>query len=44
MKHVEIVGILPATAVINDIHYGPMNDALMGIYYLVCHAFMENPQ
>ncbi|MCL4785294.1 MAG: SIS domain-containing protein [Verrucomicrobia bacterium] len=30
--------------VINDTHYGRVEDAQMGILHLLCYAFMENPQ
>lgn len=30
--------------VINDTHYGRVEDAQMGVCHLVCYAFMENPQ
>lgn len=30
--------------VINDTHYGRVEDAQMGICHLLCYAFMENPQ
>lgn len=30
--------------VINDTHYGRVEDAHMGILHLCCYAFMENPQ
>jgi D-sedoheptulose 7-phosphate isomerase len=30
--------------VINDTHYGRVEDAHMGICHLVCYAFMENPR
>ena len=29
--------------VINDTHYGRVEDAQMGICHMVCYAFMENP-
>jgi D-sedoheptulose 7-phosphate isomerase len=29
--------------VINDTHYGRVEDAEMGICHLLCYAFMENP-
>jgi D-sedoheptulose 7-phosphate isomerase len=30
--------------VINDTHYGRVEDAQMGICHLICYAFMENPE
>ncbi len=30
--------------VINDTHYGRVEDAQMGICHMACYAFMENPQ
>jgi D-sedoheptulose 7-phosphate isomerase len=30
--------------VINDTHYGRVEDAQMGICHLLCYAFMENPE
>jgi D-sedoheptulose 7-phosphate isomerase len=32
------------TIVINDAHYGRVEDAQMGICHLICYAFMENPK
>lgn len=29
--------------VINDVHYGRVEDAQMGICHMLCYAFMENP-
>jgi D-sedoheptulose 7-phosphate isomerase len=29
--------------VINDTHYGRVEDAEMGILHMLCYAFMENP-
>jgi len=29
--------------VINDTHYGRVEDAQMGICHMLCYAFMENP-
>jgi len=31
------------TIVINDTHYGRVEDAHMGICHMLCYAFMENP-
>lgn len=30
--------------VINETHYGRVEDAHMGILHLLCYAFMENPK
>ena len=30
--------------VINDTHYGRVEDAQMGICHMLCYAFMENPE
>ena len=30
--------------VINDTHYGRVEDAQMGICHMICYAFMENPE
>ena len=30
--------------VINDTHYGRVEDAQMAICHMLCYAFMENPQ
>ena len=30
--------------VVNDTHYGRVEDAQMGICHMLCYAFMENPQ
>ncbi len=32
------------TIVIDDTHYGRVEDAQMGICHLICYAFMENPK
>ena len=29
---------------INDVHYGRVEDAQMGICHMLCYAFMENPE
>ena len=31
-------------AVINDTHYGRVEDCQMHILHMLCYAFMENPQ
>jgi D-sedoheptulose 7-phosphate isomerase len=30
--------------VINDTHYGRVEDAQMGICHMLCYAFMEHPE
>jgi D-sedoheptulose 7-phosphate isomerase len=52
LKTVALVGakrgrmaeIAEQVLVINDTHYGRVEDAHMGILHLLCYAFMENPQ
>jgi D-sedoheptulose 7-phosphate isomerase len=52
LKTVALVGakrgrmaeIAEQVLVINDTHYGRVEDAQMGILHLLCYAFMENPQ
>ena len=52
LKTVALVGakrgrmaeIAEQVIVINDTHYGRVEDAQMGICHLLCYAFMENPQ
>ncbi|MDQ6632400.1 MAG: SIS domain-containing protein [Verrucomicrobiota bacterium] len=36
--------IADQTIVINDTHYGRVEDAQMGICHMLCYAFIENPQ
>jgi len=51
LKTVALVGakrgrmaeIVDQAIVINDTHYGRVEDAQMGICHLLCYAFMENP-
>jgi len=51
LKTVALVGaqrgrmaeVAEQVLVINDTHYGRVEDAQMGICHLVCYAFMENP-
>jgi D-sedoheptulose 7-phosphate isomerase len=40
----RMAGIAEQVIVINDTHYGRVEDAHMGICHLVCYAFMENPR
>src|SRR5215469_13261798 len=52
LKTVALVGarrgrmaeIADKSIVINDTHYGRVEDAQMGICHMLCYAFMENPQ
>jgi D-sedoheptulose 7-phosphate isomerase len=52
LKTVALVGakrgrmaeIAAQVLVINDTHYGRVEDAQMGILHMLCYAFMENPQ
>lgn len=52
LKTVALVGakrgrmaeLAEQTLVINDTHYGRVEDAQMGICHMLCYAFMENPQ
>lgn len=51
LKTVALVGgkrgrmaeIADQVIVINDTHYGRVEDAHMAIYHMLCYAFMENP-
>ena len=43
-KRGRMAEIADQTVVINDTHYGRVEDAQMAICHLVCYAFMENPQ
>ena len=36
--------IADQTIVINDTHYGRVEDAQMGILHMLCYAFIENPE
>lgn len=52
LKTVALVGakrgrmaeIAEQVLVINDTHYGRVEDAQMGICHMLCYAFMENPE
>ncbi len=52
LKTVALVGakrgrmaeIAEQVLVINDTHYGRVEDAQMGILHMLCYAFMENPE
>jgi D-sedoheptulose 7-phosphate isomerase len=42
-KRGRMAEVAEQVLVINDTHYGRVEDAQMGICHLVCYAFMENP-
>src|ERR1043166_1553655 len=43
-KRGRMADIAEQVLVINDTHYGRVEDAQMGICHMLCYAFMENPQ
>ena len=43
-KRGRMAEIAEHTIVINDTHYGRVEDAQMAICHMLCYAFMENPQ
>jgi D-sedoheptulose 7-phosphate isomerase len=43
-KRGRMAEIAEQVIVINDTHYGRVEDAQMGICHLLCYAFMENPE
>jgi D-sedoheptulose 7-phosphate isomerase len=43
-KQGRMAAIAHQVLVINDTHYGRVEDAQMGICHMLCYAFMENPQ
>jgi len=43
-KRGRMAEIADQVLVINDTHYGRVEDAQMGILHILCYAFMENPQ
>ena len=43
-KRGRMAEIAEQVLVINDTHYGRVEDAHMGILHMLCYAFMENPQ
>jgi D-sedoheptulose 7-phosphate isomerase len=43
-KRGRMAEIAEQVLVINDTHYGRVEDAQMGICHLLCYAFMENPE
>jgi D-sedoheptulose 7-phosphate isomerase len=42
-KRGKVAEIAGQVLVINDTHYGRVEDAQMGILHMLCYAFMENP-
>jgi D-sedoheptulose 7-phosphate isomerase len=42
-KRGKMAEIAEQVLVINDTHYGRVEDAQMGICHMLCYAFMENP-
>ncbi|MGB9603223.1 MAG: D-sedoheptulose-7-phosphate isomerase [Verrucomicrobiia bacterium] len=43
-KRGKMAEIADEVIIINDTHYGRVEDAQMGVCHLICYAFMENPQ
>ncbi len=43
-KRGSMAGLAQECLVVDDPHYGRVEDAQMGICHLVCYAFMENPK
>ncbi len=43
-KRGKMAEIADQTVVINDTHYGRVEDAEMGILHMLCYIFMENPE
>lgn len=43
-KRGRLAEIAQQVIVVNDTHYGRVEDAHMGICHMLCYAFMENPQ
>ena len=43
-KRGKLTEIAHQTIVINDTHYGRVEDAHMGICHMICYAFMEKPE
>src|SRR2546421_4187298 len=42
-KRGRMADVAEQSIVINDTHYGRVEDAQMGICHMLCYAFMENP-
>jgi D-sedoheptulose 7-phosphate isomerase len=43
-KRGRMAEVAEQVLVINDTHYGRVEDAQMGICHMLCYAFMENPE
>ena len=43
-KRGKLAELADELVVINDVHYGRVEDAHMGICHLLCYAFMEHPE
>ena len=43
-KRGRMANVAEQVLVINDTHYGRVEDAQMGICHILCYAFMENPE
>jgi D-sedoheptulose 7-phosphate isomerase len=43
-KRGRMAEVAEQVMVIDDTHYGRVEDAQMGICHMLCYAFMENPQ
>lgn len=43
-KRGQMAEVAEQSIVINDTHYGRVEDAQMGICHMLCYAFMENPE
>jgi D-sedoheptulose 7-phosphate isomerase len=43
-KRGKMAEVAEQVLVINDTHYGRVEDAQMGICHMLCYAFMENPE
>jgi D-sedoheptulose 7-phosphate isomerase len=43
-KRGRMAQVADQVIVINDTHYGRVEDAQMGIFHLLCYAFMEHPE
>lgn len=43
-KRGKLAEVAEQTIVINDTHYGRVEDAQMGICHMLCYAFMEHPE
>ena len=43
-KRGRMAEIAEQAIVINDTHYGRVEDAQMGICHMICYAFMEHPE